>query len=167
MSRVCTICSHSKLLNIDRDILRGDALSAVARRFRVSPDAVGRHREHMRTAMLKAQAVAEKTELVYGQTLIEEMRAIRNDVERLQSAAESRRDFRAALLAIRERLALAELWAKLSGQVDGKQKNELHLHFPPDRALAIAQAYVTRHAPEKVIPELQGLPPSTDAEEKQ
>src|SRR5205809_7918824 len=64
--------------------------------FHVSPDAVGRHRRHMRTATLKVQAAADKQDLVYGQTLIEEVKAIKADAERLQLEAEGRRDIRAA-----------------------------------------------------------------------
>src|SRR5207237_5812950 len=60
MARTCTICSHPKLVNIDRQLLRGDMLNGIAHRFHVSPDAVGRHRRHIRTAMLKAPAAAEK-----------------------------------------------------------------------------------------------------------
>src|SRR5206468_6872989 len=54
VARTCTICSHPKLVSIDRQLLRGDMLNSIAHRFHVSPDAVGRHRRHMRTAMLKA-----------------------------------------------------------------------------------------------------------------
>ena len=82
MARTCTICSHPKLVKIDRQLLRGDMLNSIAHRFHVSPDAVGRHRRHMRTAMLKAQAAAEKQDLVYGQTLIDEVKAIKADAER-------------------------------------------------------------------------------------
>jgi len=88
VARTCTICSHPKLVNIDRQLLRGDMLNSIAHRFHVSPDAVGRHRRHMRTAMLKAQAAAEKQDLVYGQTLIDEVKAIKADAERLQLEAE-------------------------------------------------------------------------------
>jgi hypothetical protein len=45
----------------------------------------------MRTAMLKAQAASEKQDLVYGQTLIDEVKAIKADAERLQLEAEGRR----------------------------------------------------------------------------
>ena len=72
MARVCTVCSHPKLLNIDRQLLRGDRLKKIAHRFHLSEDAVGRHRRHMRTALLKAEAAAEKPDLVYPQTLIDE-----------------------------------------------------------------------------------------------
>src|SRR5205823_8746306 len=97
VARTCTICSHPKLVNIDRQLLRGDMLNGIAHRFHVSPDAVGRHRRHMRKAMLKAQAAAETQDLVYGQTLIDEVKAIKADAERLQLEAEGRRDIRAAL----------------------------------------------------------------------
>src|SRR6266699_2627796 len=92
MARTCTICSHPKLVNIDRQLLRGDMLNGIAHRFHVSPDAVGRHRRHMRTAMLQAQAAAETQDLVYGQTLIDEVKLIKADAERLQLEAEGRRD---------------------------------------------------------------------------
>lgn len=70
MARVCTVCSHPRLLSIDRQLLRGDMLNAVAHRFHVSPEAVGRHCRHMRTAMLKAQAAAEKPELLISSLLV-------------------------------------------------------------------------------------------------
>jgi hypothetical protein len=60
----------------------------------------------MKTAMLKAQAASEKQDLVYGQTLIDEVKAIKADAERLQLEAEGRRDIRAALQAIRERVGI-------------------------------------------------------------
>jgi len=62
----------------------------------------------MRTAMLKAHAASEKQDLVYGQTLIDEVKAIKADAERLQLETEGRRDIRAALQAIRERLCFRQ-----------------------------------------------------------
>src|SRR5438445_5809938 len=34
VARTCTICSHPKLVNIDRQLLRGDMLSSIAHPFR-------------------------------------------------------------------------------------------------------------------------------------
>src|SRR5437667_3325025 len=118
MARTCTICSHPKLVNIDRQLLRGDMLNGIAHRFHVSPDAVGRHRRHMRTAMLKVQAAAEKQDLVYGQTLIEEVKAIKADAERLQLEAEGRRDIRAAPGNPRARGD-----RRVAGEADGRNSN--------------------------------------------
>jgi hypothetical protein len=105
--------------------------------------------------MLKSHEAVSKNKLSYGQSLIDEVRAIKSDIQRIQLEAESRRDIRAALLAIRERLAVAELEAKLTGHIGSKPTNELHLHFPPERALAVAEAYVARHGPATALPELQ------------
>ncbi len=163
MSRVCNICSHPKLPIIDRRLLHGDTLSAVARQFKISPGAIGRHRQHMRAAMLKADSASDTPELAYGRTLVGELRAIKSDIERLQSDAERRRDFRAALLAIRERVAVVEFEARLSGQVDTRQRSELHVHLPPDRALAVAETYVARHGSERPIQVLEALPASANA----
>src|SRR5438552_13736502 len=104
MARTCTICTHPKLVNIDRQLLRGDMLKGIAHRFHVSPDAVGRHRRHMRTAMLKVQASADKQDLVYGETLIDEVMALMGVAERLQLDAEGGRTIRARPRAIRERV---------------------------------------------------------------
>ena len=36
MARTCTICSHAKLVNIDRQLLRGDMLNSIAHRFHLA-----------------------------------------------------------------------------------------------------------------------------------
>lgn len=116
-------------------------LNGIAHRFRVSPDAVGRHRRHMRTAMLKAQAAAEKPELIYGQTLIDEVKAIKADAERLQLEAEGRQDIRAALQAVRERVGIVELQAKLMGEIQtGNRSVTVNLQtISPEEAVEYAR----------------------------
>ena len=55
--------------------------------------------------------------------MLGEIARIRADAERLQVEAERRQDVRSALRAIHERLAVVELEAKLSGQIDTSPKN--------------------------------------------
>src|SRR5436309_7224230 len=153
----CTICSHPKLVNIDRQLLRGDRLNGIAHRFHVSPDAVGRHRRHMRTAMLKAQAVAEKQDLVYGQTLIDEVKLIKADAERLQLEAEGRQDIRAALQAVCERVGIVELQAKLMGEIQtGNRSVTVNLQtISPQEALEYARDILELFSPDSALqPEL-------------
>ena len=157
VARTCTICSHPKLVNIDRQLLRGDMLNGIAHRFHVSPDAVGRHRRHMRTAMLKAQAACEKQDLVYGQTLIDEVKLIKADAERLQLEAEGRRDIRAALQAIRERVGIVELQAKLMGEIQtGSRSVTVNLQtISPEEALEYARDILELFSPDIALqPEL-------------
>jgi predicted DNA-binding protein YlxM (UPF0122 family) len=156
MARTCTICTHPQRNIMDALLLRGEALNAIARRFSVSSDALFRHRKHMQTTMAKLAANADHRNGEYGSSLLAEVARIRSDAERLQHEYESRRDLRGALRAIETRLSVIELAARFTGQIEVKQKNELHLHFTPDRALAVAEAYVSRHGPEKPI---QLLPP--------
>jgi hypothetical protein len=149
MARTCTICKHPKLLNIDRQLLRGDLLKTIAQRFHLSPDAVGRHRRHMRTAMLRAEAAAEKPDLIYGQTLIDEVKAIKASAERLQLEAEARQDIRAALQAIRERVSIVELQAKLMGEIQtGNRSVTVNVAtITPEEALEYARDVIALFGP--------------------
>jgi hypothetical protein len=108
---------------MDKALLRGEQLKSVARRYGVSDDALGRHRKHMQLVIAKAAAQADQKELAYGSALLAEIARIRADAERLQTESERRRDVRSALRAIHERLAVVELEAKLSGQIDTSPKN--------------------------------------------
>ena len=162
MARTCTICTHVHRDIIDSLLLRGEPLNAIARRFSVSPDAVFRHKKHMQLVMQKAAASSERTTGDYGSSLLAEVGRIRADAERLQKEYESRRDLRGALRAIETRLSVIELAARFTGQIEVKQKNELHLHFTPDRALAVAEAYVSRHGAEKPVPLPAPDPPLLD-----
>jgi len=157
LARTCTICHHQRRDAMDKLLLRGEQLKAVARRFSVSDDALGRHKKHMQVVMAKA-ASAQHNDAAYGNGLLAEVARIRADAERLQLESESRRDLRGALRAIHTRLTVIELEAKLTGRIDAGQKNELHLHFPPERALAVAEAYVARHGVERPAELVAALP---------
>ena len=108
---------------MDHALLRGEKLNAVARRYIVSEDALSRHKKHMQLVIAKAAALVEQKDLAYGSALLAEIGRIRADAERLQIESERRQDTRAALRAIHERLAIVELEAKLSGQIDTGTKN--------------------------------------------
>lgn len=115
--RVCSICRHRRLTQIDQALLRCQPQAAVARTFGVSPDAISRHSKHMQSALVRAKTRQDGDELRYGDKLLREIDRIRQDAERLQDESEQRRDVRSALRAIHERLAVVELEAKLSGRI--------------------------------------------------
>ena len=123
MARTCSICTHYRRDAMDKLLLRGEQINAVARRYDVSEDALGRHRKHMQVVIAKAAALVERKDVAYGSALLAEIARIRADAERLQIESERRQDVRGALRAIHERLAVVELEAKLSGQIDTSQKN--------------------------------------------
>lgn len=141
MARVCTICTHGNRDGMDKLLLRGEQIKAVARRYSVSEDALGRHRKHMQVVIAKAATAVEQKELAYGSALLAEIGRIRADAERLQLESERRQDVRGALRAIHERLAVVELEAKLSGQIETGQKSvTINLQtVSPDEALEYAR----------------------------
>lgn len=149
---------------MDNLLLRGEQLKAVARRYSVSEDALGRHKRHMQLVIAKAAAIVEQKDVAYGSALLAEIGRIRADAERLQIESERRQDVRGALRAIHERLAVVELEAKLSGQIETGQRNvTINVQtISPEEAVEYArdvlELFATAVTPDRV------LPPVIDAE---
>jgi hypothetical protein len=148
---------------MDKALLRGEQIAIVSRRFSVSEDALGRHRKHAQLVIAKAAAVAEQCELAYGSALLAEIGRIRADAERLQLESERRQDVRGALRAIHERLAIVELEAKLSGQIDTSQKNvTINVQaISPEEAIEYARDILELFAP-ALTPDPPPPPPIID-----
>src|SRR5713226_5899583 len=164
LARSCTICTHHRRDGMDKLLLRGEQLKAVARRYSVSENALGRHRKHMQLVIAKAAALVEQKDVAYGSALLAEIGRIRADAERLQIESERRQDVRGALRAIHERLAVVELEAKLSGQIETGQKNvTINLQaVSPEEALEYARDILEFFGP-GAVPNRE-LPKTIDAE---
>ncbi|HEX9112351.1 MAG TPA: hypothetical protein VF845_12800 [Terriglobales bacterium] len=112
----------------------------------------------------KAAAIVEQKDVAYGSALLAEIGRIRADAERLQIESERRQDVRGALRAIHERLAVVELEAKLSGQIETGQRNvTINVQtISPEEAVEYArdvlELFATAVTPDRV------LPPVIDAE---
>ena len=149
---------------MDKLLLRGEQLKSVARRYSVSDDALGRHKKHMQAVIVKAAAVVEQKDVVYGSALLAEIARIRADAERLQLESESRRDVRGALRAIHERLAVVELEARLSGQIDSQKNVTINVQaISPEEAIEYARDILELFAP-AAQPETVLLAPIIEAE---
>jgi len=61
MPRTCTVCKHSERDGIDRALLDGESFRDIARQYRVSKDAVARHKPHLSAALSKAYEAREET----------------------------------------------------------------------------------------------------------
>ena len=83
----------------------------------------------------------EKALVSYGSDLRAEVRALIDEANSLRATAVRRRDIRTALKGIDSALKAVELYAKLSGQLQGPQHNHLHFHAEvPTREEAIEAA---------------------------
>jgi hypothetical protein len=165
LARSCTICTHHRRDGMDKALLRGEQITVVARRYSVSDDALGRHKRHMQLVIAKAAAQVEQKDLAYGSALLAEIGRIRADAERLQIESERRLDVRGALRAIHERLAVVELEAKLSGQIDTSQKNvTINVQtITPEEALEYARDVITLFGP-SAAPSQELPPPLIEGE---
>lgn len=102
--------------DIDRALVEGVAFPALVAKYRVSKDALSRHKaNHLPATLLKAQEVQE---VAQADDLLEEVRTLQARALTILDRAESVGDLRTALGAVREARGNLELLAKLVGQLD-------------------------------------------------
>ena len=86
MPRICQICAHNRREEIERAILSGQSLSAIAALFRVSPDALQRHKQsHLPDKLAKAQ---EAKTVLEADGLLREIAELREKLRRGLAEAE-------------------------------------------------------------------------------
>lgn len=118
MPRICTICTHADRATLDAALVEGTAETQIAALFRVSPDAVARHKaNHLPALLVKARAA---TEIANADDLLAAVRDLQQRALTILDTAESSKDFKTALQAIREARACLELLAKLMGELDDR-----------------------------------------------
>ncbi len=79
--------------------------------------------------------------------LMRRLLALEQDAALIEKRAIARGDDAIALSAIREVCRIAELIARLQGQLESEDStNILNVNIDPDTAKRIAEIYVTRHA---------------------
>jgi hypothetical protein len=118
MPRTCTICQHPHREAIDLALVGGAALSETAALFRVSNDAVSRHKaNHLPAKLVRAQEAAEVAE---ADDLLAQVRDLQARTLAILEASEASREHRTALGAIREARSNLELLAKLLGELDDR-----------------------------------------------
>jgi hypothetical protein len=114
--RTCTVCSHPSQDAIDEALVAGTALSALSAKYRVSDDAMGRHKaNHLPAKLAKAH---EAEEVSRADDLLRQVRALQSKTLKILLRAEGAGDLRTALSAVREARGNVELLAKLSGELD-------------------------------------------------
>jgi len=97
----CSICTHACREAIDRALVDGGTLRAIARQFRVGRDAVCRHRRNGHVSASLARAY-EITQVANADDLIARMGELETRALRILDHAERAGELRTALQAIRE-----------------------------------------------------------------
>jgi hypothetical protein len=128
MPRKCTVCTHPDGDAIDEALVAGTALSALSAKFRVSEDAMGRHKaNHLPAKLVMAEQAAEVTE---ASNLLSQVQDLQGRALTILDKAEGTGNLRTALGAIREARGNLELLAKLLGELNDRPV--LNLHISPE-----------------------------------
>ena len=118
MPRRCSICCHQCLEEINQSLIEGTALSEIAALFRVSDDALSRHKaRHLPGTLVKAQNAKE---IARADDLLDQVRDLQARTLAVLDEAETSREHRTALSAVGQARANVELLAKLMGNLDDR-----------------------------------------------
>jgi hypothetical protein len=87
----------------------------------------------------------EAKEITHGDRLVEQLRELTSEAERLKERAEQKGDYRTALAAVRELCRIIELVARLSGELNERPETKiLNVTFDPQTAKRIAETFLAR-----------------------
>lgn len=125
MPRVCTVCEHPELEAIDKALVGGASNRSLASLYDVSEAAVRRHKtNHLPAKLVMAEKAAEVAE---ADDLLAQVQDLQARTLFILEEAETTKQHRIALSAIREARSNLELLAKLVGQLDDSPKVNITL----------------------------------------
>ncbi len=127
MPRRCSVCASERREEIDRALVAGEALSALARAHGVSERALSRHREgHLPKAKVEAPEVAEEDR---GAALLTRARQLEQVCVAILHRALAVGDMRTALAAAAEAGRLLQVQGRLLGRLAEAQPAPVVVHF--------------------------------------
>jgi hypothetical protein len=119
MPRVCTICAHPERTTIDRMLVGGRPLRETSALYRVSEDALGRHRDTHLAPVLAIEQIA--VDAAEAGDLLSQVQGIQKRTLAILKKAEDGDKLALALAAIREARGNLELLARLEGKIRDQQ----------------------------------------------
>ncbi len=126
MPRKCTVCTSPRKEKIDAEIAGDEPLAQIAKRHRVSRDAVGRHKKKHLTPALVAVALErmrdESARSAYDAT-VDRLETLIDRLEDLLSVAEERKSLVGGANIAREIRSALELVARLRGELQDKPQS--------------------------------------------
>ena len=116
MPRKCLVCSHEQREAIDRALVAGETLAAIAALYCVSKDSVGRHKvKHLPASLALAK---EAEEVAQADSLMEQVQYLQRKAMSILDRAEKAGDLRTALQAISAARGVLELLARITGEIE-------------------------------------------------
>lgn len=99
MPRTCSICNNSSRKQIDAALAGGEPIRGISQKYRVSQDALYRHKTHVAEAVTRA---SEAREVSVGETVLKRLESLYIRASKILDQAESAGDLRTALAGIHE-----------------------------------------------------------------
>lgn len=116
MTRVCTVCAHKDVEEINRRVVSGDSIAEISRNFGLSDDALRRHADkHISKFIIASPSAKEATE---ADILLKKVEEYEGDARRYRDMAEANGDIEMALKAVDRALRCVELSSKVRGIIN-------------------------------------------------
>jgi hypothetical protein len=117
MAMKCSICCHMGQAEMDRQLLAGTPLRQIAQQHGASATALHRHKKHIFKGLVVAREAAV---IAKADTLLDQVRNLLAQAERLTERAEQAGSLDTALRGIAQVRGVLELLGEVSGQLAGK-----------------------------------------------
>lgn len=139
MPRPCTVCGHSSRNEIDGAILARESFRGIARKYAISEDAVGRHREHVPKRLAKAAAAVDVAE---GGRLLSKLARLEQRAEGLLTKAEKKGALVAGAALVRELRELLKVFGEISGELKGAGAASVEVTLDAASMERVAKTYL-------------------------
>lgn len=157
MPQTCNACHSPHREELDKAIVAGQPIRAIARRFALTKDSVQRHKAHVATTIRQA---ASARLLVHADNLVADVRRQLRRARRIEKKATAAGDHRTALQALQVQAQQAALLVKLGGHsrsgapVPGEEviEDRITLYRRVSRCIGIGGELVPRVEPEALPP---------------
>jgi hypothetical protein len=126
MGMACTVCTSPKRAAIDVELVGGQAMAAIAKRYNLGEDSVRRHRAaHLSPALTKVALSrrSDETAALAFDANTARLESLLGRLEALLGVAEERRSLIGAANLAREIRGAIELMCRLTGALDERPQN--------------------------------------------
>lgn len=135
MARTCTICTSPRRNAVDAQLAGGDSLAAIARRFKLSSDALRRHKmAHLSPAlaMVAVERYGVESARDAFDSIIPQLESLIARLEALMGVAEDRKSLIGASNLAREIRQSLELIGRLRGELQERPAVAINVLTSPE-----------------------------------
>lgn len=141
MARTCTICAHKKREQIDQALVAGDSIRTISHNFKVSEDALKRHKKsHISKALIQSKQAETITK---ADDLFSEINKYKDRLDETIRQAEDTGDFKACMTGFKAILGYLEFLSKLRGELppDGQVNVQVNIEQNNQRVIFLVDKF--------------------------